>query len=322
MQQCMGNYLHQRPAHHRHPSMEAGSRCLVAYSHVQFINCNTAPLQCRFCLSMSAAPAAGMYWGQGTGSVTNCFFISNNATAFGGGMFIDTCTMNIVVSAHQTEWPAPFGSCSAGQPCCWSSWAACLPSPHLLIFEGPPTTTRFVSTLGVSWLLVCCNLVAEANSGPGQQVLLHGADLTPMMSTAGCPVAAWEARLGCPQWATQLVRRCKQLILCLPPLQNTTVEANTATTTGGGIYMQLSTNNIATSSFINNIAKFAAGLFRNGCLGLVSWPPMPILIESRLTASWLAAERRLLHVYGAWLCCAQASSAFALLLASRSCVCG
>ena len=66
--------------------------------------------------------------------------------------------------------------------------------------------------------------------------------------------------------------RCKRLILCLLPLQNTTVEANYANTTGGGIYMQLSTNNIATSSFINNIAKFAAGLFRNGCLGLVSWP--------------------------------------------------
>ena len=93
---------------------------------------------------MGAAPAAGMYWGQGTGSVTNCFFISNNATAFGGGMFIDTCTMNIVVSADQTERAVPLGSSSAGQPCGWSSWAAGLPSSHLLMCEGLPTTTRFV----------------------------------------------------------------------------------------------------------------------------------------------------------------------------------
>lgn len=58
-----------------------------------------------------------MYWGQGTGSVTNCFFIANNATAFGGGMFIDTCVMNIVVSADQAEQAVPFGGALWQQLC-------------------------------------------------------------------------------------------------------------------------------------------------------------------------------------------------------------
>ena len=125
-----------------------------------------------------------------------------------------------------------------------------------------------------------------------------------------------------PAVEATLVCRCKHLTLRPSPLQNTTIEANTANTTGGGVYMQLSTNNIATSSFINNIAKFAAGLFRNGCLGLVSQPP--VQINQNKKAGWQRLGVQYLCQAAArlpaWLRCAQALSASALLLDGRPCV--